>query len=363
MTREVISATNVESRLLIMIDTCVWLDLAKDYRQRATLGALEELMKADIIQLLLPNQVVEEFERNKDRVIKESGQSLASTFKRVREAVNQFGKPEGRDEALTQLGEVDHRIAMLGEAVNESIGRIEAMFASSAKIPTDENALLAAAQRALEKRAPFHKSKNSIGDAILIALYAEAVASDRQSKKDEEDDPNLYAFVTHNKHDFSTATGDDRLPHADIADLFNDDRSFYSTNLSTLLNDMAPDWIEELKAEFENEDEPRRLSELLEAERKLERQIWYNRHWGRRLAIEEGRIKVLPDPEYSRSPYKPDEILDTIWAGALESAKRAEEEIGLESLGPWDDFEWGMLNGKLSAVRWVLGYEWDVLDT
>jgi hypothetical protein len=28
-----------------------------------------------------------------------------------------------------------------------------------------------------------------------------------------------------------------------------------------------------------------------------------------------------------------------------------------------NDFEWGMLNGKLSALRWVMGDDWDMLDT
>jgi hypothetical protein len=83
----------------------------------------------------------------------------------------------------------------------------------------------------------------------------------------------------------------------------------------------------------------------------------------RRMAIKKGRQKVVPESEYSRDPYLPNQILNTIWAGALEAAKKTEEEVGRENLGPWNDFEWGMINGKLSALRWVTGDNWDMLDT
>jgi len=52
-----------------------------------------------------------------------------------------------------------------------------------------------------------------------------------------------------------------------------------------------------------------------------------------------------------------------VWEGALKSAKKLEKRIGLKNLGPWDDFEWGMINGKLSALRWVFGDDWDELYT
>ena len=48
---------------------------------------------------------------------------------------------------------------------------------------------------------------------------------------------------------------------------------------------------------------------------------------------------------------------------ARSGRERVENAYGAENLDPQDNFEIGMLNGKLSALRWVLGSEWDFLDT
>lgn len=339
----------------ILIDTCVWLDLAKDYQQQAILSALENLIQQEEIELILPRTVVEEFERNKARLIEESGRSLSSTFKRVKEAVDKFADPRQKTKMLSQLNEIDHRIPTLGDTATGTIKRIEKLFVQTPVLEISDAVKLRAAQRAIDNRAPFHRQRNSINDALLIEMYAEAVAKPSPRIR--------FVFITHNTKDFSHPNANTKLPHPDLAAYFSRTKSLYFTTLGEALRRVQPEHFADLMIEHQWIEEPRRLTEILNAIDELTTKVWYNRHQIYRQKIQQGKIKVVeketfPVKDHLRRPIQRD-----VWEGALKSAAKVERKYGLENLGPWDDFEWGMLNGKLSALRWTLGDDWDMLDT
>lgn len=340
----------------ILIDTSVWLDLVKDYKQHAILSALEELIRTRDVELLLPRTVVDEFGRNKARVIEESCRSLSSTLKRVKEAVEKFGDPRKKVMVLRQLNDVDHRLPTLGETAVGTIKRVEELFTSTPVMEICDGVKLRAAQRAIDKRAPFHRQRNGIDDAILIEVYTDAVVA-------KEAAGTRFAFVTHNTKDFSHPNGNNKLPHPDLASCFSRRRSLYFITLGEALRRVQPVQFADLLIEQEWVEEPRRLTEIVDAIDELCTKVWYNRHQVLRQKIERGQTKIVEKESFPVKNHLRRPIQRDIWEGALKAASKVEKKYGLPNLGPWDDFEWGMLNGKLSALRWVLGDEWDMLDT
>jgi hypothetical protein len=158
--------------------------------------------------------------------------------------------------------------------------------------------------------------------------------------------------VTSNYLDFSLPNGDRRQPHPDLSSIFADERSRYMYAVSglneVLVDYFGKEFVEESEETQIVHEEPRTLAEILEAEQEYFDKIWYVR----KLILEE-KIEAG-----EHEPLSPD------LADRMHAAMRAvEERYGRENVGPWDDWGWGFVNGKLSALRWVLGSEWDDLDT
>jgi hypothetical protein len=94
--------------------------------------------------------------------------------------------------------------------------------------------------------------------------------------------------------------------------------------------------------------EPRSLAEILEAEHEFFDKVWYIRTLVREEKADLSEREPMTDAEKD----------------GIESVRREmEDSYGADNIGPWDDWGWGFVNGKLSALRWVLGDEWDFLDT
>ena len=93
--------------------------------------------------------------------------------------------------------------------------------------------------------------------------------------------------------------------------------------------------------------DPKYVKTILKAEDRIPDRVWYDRKLVLLELIKEGRETISPD----------------IKKGMFKAMREVEKKYSKNNLGPYDKFEWGMINGKLSALRWVLGDDWDMLDT
>jgi hypothetical protein len=102
-----------------------------------------------------------------------------------------------------------------------------------------------------------------------------------------------------------------------------------------------------LQRKYDLTDIPiRSVKQIVAVAEELGDRLWYGRSGS------EEHLRKGGTPEY-------------IVKGALNAQREAEKKYGKESLmeNVQDDWHWGFLSGKVSAIRWVLGDDWDMLDS
>lgn len=345
----------------VLIDTCVWLKLAEDHKSTPLLQVVQGAIAQGKMKLLVPRQVLDEFRKNRARVLKTSERSFAGHLQEVRKAIVKVGGDKKKtDVVLAHLADVNHKLPQLGRPVEATLEAIEKLLTDAEIIAPTDAVMLRAADRALRRKAPCHRdNKNSLADAVILESYIDAAKAKGAGQR--------FAFVTDNRADFSVVDGNFKLPHPDFASAFSKIRSMYFINLAECLRKIDPSFVSEVEW-FALQEQPRGIAELLKAHELLFDQVWYNRHKYHMREIETGRVKIVTHEEWNRLVTKNSKnhsklIVDSIYKRAKAAALRVEKKRGKDNLGPWTDFEWGMINGKLSAIRWMLGDEWDMLDS
>lgn len=330
--------------LHLLVDTSTWLDLARRRDGQRWIVALRVLTHQDSIQLLVPPVVLDEYDRNRERVEAAMTASVTQRFKLIRQDLLDYGGDDDTH-AIAVIEDLSRHLPLVGAMTTKNFTEIRALLEAGRTLTTTEAEERRVIERGLAKSAPFHRGRNSVADAVLIELYGSATTN-----VDLAAHP--HAFVTSNSEDFSQTNGDKREPHPDIASFFAEPGSRYALGvdgLDALLRDVFGEELEELFLDNDFQEDPRRLDEIVAADQEFFDRIWYHRSLQHDYQLEDaGDAEGLERNRRVAGPGR-----------ARVEAKYPDPGM----LGPYTDFELGMLHGKMSAVRWVLGSEWDFLDT
>ncbi|GAA4010363.1 hypothetical protein GCM10022247_35670 [Allokutzneria multivorans] len=330
--------------LSLLVDTSVWLDLAKNRDGQLTIVPIRLLVLQQSLELLVPQIITDEFQRNRPRVEAAATKSVHERFRLLRNDVSAYANSETRQ----WVDEMAHQIPYLSSRALQNFSEIADLLQNGRHLEPSADDHAAVIARSLAKRAPFHLNKNSVADALLMETYASACRA-------SHDPAHKFGFVTANHHDFSVPNGDQRKPHPDLDSFFDGDRSSYYHNVDgltqALLTHFGNEFTELVTETQKVQQEPRALQEIVGAHNEYRQRIWYFR----RVLQEEQDLDEGLDS------------IDDLHVGLAERVEKIMEKIEgwyeESELIPESEFDWGYWNGTLATLRWVLGDEWGSLDT
>ena len=210
----------------LIIDTDVWLDMVENHESAPYFDVLLAMIAKRLIKLVVPETVLEEFRRRREDVSERTTRSLTKQIKAVRDALERINAdpatlPVARDH-LAKAAQQTHRV---GIALKDQLDRIETLLERH-EVKNSTAIYHAAAIRHRDGQAPCH-NKESFSDAVNLESFIEVT---RQTPAGT-----VCVFVTHNHKDFSQVDGDKRLPHHNLAKLFDGSKARYFVSLPDAL--------------------------------------------------------------------------------------------------------------------------------
>jgi hypothetical protein len=212
----------------LLLDTCIWLNLA-DWRESEVLAAIGELLAKKVITIILPDIVQTEFTRNEDDTLSKREKAAKSHIKQVRTWVELLESEEEQNHLKKLLEQLNSQAGKRTQIAMKSTEVVRSLMKQCVSSATTEKIRDAAFQCCLQKTAPCHRGKNNLADAVILEHFKAIDVSSPENKR---------FFVTDNSEDFGGT--DRRKPYETLQPFFDEKFTHYRTNIAELLNEISP---------------------------------------------------------------------------------------------------------------------------
>ncbi len=207
------------SKTYEILDTCIWISLVQEEGLEKGLVALKGAVEEGSIYLAVPEVVQMELQRSEveEETRVRIKKRLQNQIRELRRAANTL-TPEVANTMAQTLDQFVKALEKWSSGIPERLNIVRELLEhpSTEIIPLNDAARCAAANRGLMKKAPLHRNKNSVADALIIES-ARAWVKERSGDSAR--------FHTLNYEDFSRK--DHRQKHhEDLDDLFEGNCSY-----------------------------------------------------------------------------------------------------------------------------------------
>jgi predicted nucleic acid-binding protein len=218
----------------IILDTNIWIShVAKDI-PAGLISQLKEKIDKHEINLLTNQIILDEWARNKERTIKDVANNIKSAYQSAKKLEDFLQGKEQKvyhDSLTSAFSQEQSQIDLATKRVEET----EKMLNACQISPITDEMKLTVAGWALDKRAPFKKKANSVGDALILLSSIEHCKVSTIGTTDS-------IFVSFNHDDYTDGKDIDKI-HDELGDLMAEANMTFTRNIGEALQ-MAPKLIE-----------------------------------------------------------------------------------------------------------------------
>jgi hypothetical protein len=218
----------------IFCDTCVLLNLATDIKLFDVIEKLLVLNDSGKIKVIVSEIVKKELSEHKVTIVEKRITSYRGHLKNIKNLYELLSK-ETEDILKKEIQSIQENLPKMEVVLTKNLNELVKLIDKSKQISYTELHKSNVVDRAINKKFPFHKNKNSIKDALISETFIEFI------KHLPEDCEKIF-FITDNTEDFSDISNK-TLPHPDWANNFNE-VIIYSTNIASVINTIEPESID-----------------------------------------------------------------------------------------------------------------------